>query len=107
MVFVVVLMLRLFSKQQLLPMIAATGTKTILLLVIGILLQTIVGSYLWFLSSLSLGVFKFQVLIALLPFAVAFIDALLLKRKPFTLRFYITALLAFVGVLLLFWQDLK
>ncbi len=105
-VFILVLFLRLFSKQNLLPIIKTTSVKILWLLIVGILLQTIIATYLWFIASLSLGVSRFQVLIALLPFAVALIDAVLLKRKHFNSRFFLTALLAFIGVLLMFWQDL-
>jgi len=106
-VFILVLLFNIINKQKLWLVTLKTTRKTLLVLLVAVVLQTIIASYLWFIASLSLGVSKFQVLIALLPFVVAIIDTVILKRKPLTYRFYLTALLAFIGVLLMFWQDLQ
>jgi drug/metabolite transporter (DMT)-like permease len=106
-VFILVLLFNIINKQKLWQVTLKTTRKSLLVLLVAIVLQTIIASYLWFIASLTLGVSKFQVLIALLPFVVVIIDTVILKRKPLTYRFYLTALLAFIGVLLMFWQDLQ
>lgn len=106
-VLVLMLLFSFFSKQNLWRVTMKASRKTLIALLVAVVLQTIIASYLWFIASLSLGVSKFQVLIALLPFVVAIIDTIILKRKPLIYRFYLTALLAFIGILLMFWQDLQ
>jgi drug/metabolite transporter (DMT)-like permease len=105
-VFIFIFFLGVFSKQSIYKYLKLASLKTIFFLITAILLQTIIGTYLWFYASLSLGVPKFQVLIALLPFVMVLLEIIASKSFKIQQQFYLTALLAFVGVMLVFWQDL-
>ncbi len=100
--FICVLLVQLFNKKRIYADYKLINLKNGMLLIGAIVFQTILASYLWFIASFQLGVSKFQVIVSLFPFVVAFLQVKFYKKSDLSLRFYITAIIAFIGVLLLF-----
>ena len=92
--FVFLLFLYLKPRLGALP-----GSKKLYGLVLaGVIIQTILASYLWFYCTYQIGISSFQIMIATLPFFVYAADVLFFKKAKLSPYFLITALIAFAGI---------
>ena len=68
--------------------------KTSSAIIIAVIAQTVIASYLWFFCSYKFGIAPFQVFISTLPLFVYFIDVFLLRKTKASPFFFISALIA-------------
>lgn len=64
----------------------------------GVIVQTIIATYLWFYCTYAIGISTFQIIIATLPFFVYAADVYIFKRTKPSVYFLLTALLAVIGI---------
>lgn len=73
-------------------------SKFYLLLLIGVVCQTILANYFWFYASFQLGIAVFQVILATLPLWVYAVDVYVLNKSSPSVSFLFAAVLAVVGI---------
>ena len=71
----------------------------------GVIVQTVIGSYLWFYCTFKIGISPFQIIIATIPFFVYAADVYFFRRTKPSLYFLITALVALSDICLIIWDD--
>ena len=72
--------------------------KFYVVLCAAVLVQTILANYLWFYSSLTIGISLFQTILATLPLFVFATEALIFKKAKPSLSFFIVAAVALAGI---------
>lgn len=92
-----VLGLLLFQKNRSFSL----GSRFYLVVIGGVLLQTVAGSYFWFVASFQIGIPVFQSLIATLPLWTYAADVFVFRKSTFSLVFLLAAVVAVAGVVLL------
>ena len=97
--FIFILFIYLKPKLGALP----KNNKLYLIILAGVIIQTILASYLWFYCTYIIGISTFQIMIATLPFFVYATDVFIFKKNKFSPYFLITALAAFVGIWISMW----
>jgi drug/metabolite transporter (DMT)-like permease len=73
-------------------------TRFYVILTMGVVFENVLAGYLWYYSSLKLGVSLFQTIVATIPLIVFAIDVYLLKKYAHSLRFVAVSLVALVGI---------
>ena len=88
----------IFSKKQKLS--NRHSLKFYIVIVLGVICQTIIASYLWFYASFKLGISVFQLILATLPLFVYAVETYILKKTALAPLFLIVSLIAAVGICL-------
>ena len=74
--------------------------KFYMMVIFGVICQTIVANYLWFYSSFHLGIAVFQLILATLPLCVYAVDVYILKKSANAPLFLLVSIITAVGVCL-------
>ena len=75
-------------------------SKTLLAVVLGVIAQTIIASYLWFYCTNEMRISNFQIFISTLPFFVYAIDVYYLKKTKPSFTFILSAFFAIIGIVI-------
>ena len=87
-----------FALKKLPKGIFFKSRKFYIVLCTGVIVQTVLANYLWFYSSLTIGISLFQTILATLPLFVFAIEAMLFKKTKPSYSFFVVAALALAGI---------
>lgn len=93
-----VFILPLFFFKKPLAKPAQQNNKFYLLVLLGVLCQTILAGYLWLYASFHIGISVFQVILATLPLWLYITDVYLLKKSTPSISFLFCAFFAGLGI---------
>ena len=74
--------------------------KFYLIVLTGVICQTVLADYLWFYASFQIGVDIFQVILATLPLWLYAVDVYVLKKSKPNVLFLLVGVVATMGILL-------